>query len=361
MKKMYTSLRSRMLSISLSVFVFILVMVAAIAVELYENQENYITLYEEQQQLFVDQLGKQIQYMYDAGKTDADMVEFLTNEVEASGSRFFVFTKDNEVLFAKNDITTRCLGSLADKSAFYKSIQGQDISIQKAFFTVEKNSYEIAVISDLYTVKADGQLMEHQYYILLAVAIMSLVLVSLLVTLIGSWNRTQKKLEGTRKELDIRNQKMEIISQETGTLTGDKTDMLTAEAKTGVIKSERAEFYNIYTIKMLLKKSEDEQLKPLQLLFLNVVMEDRYYTKDEIFEAMEIIQESLRKVEVMGEVRKGQFVILAYRTPAQEGKKRLQELKKLCNTIEQEKGIRIFGKLVEEDEKTALERFEECE
>ncbi|MGN0153592.1 MAG: hypothetical protein ACI4A3_04010 [Lachnospiraceae bacterium] len=357
-KKLYTSIHYRMVSISLSVFIFIAVMVAALVLELYNNQENYIHMYERNQQIFVEQLADFISYMYEEGKCDTDVVDYLTKEVDASGSRFFVYTRENEVLFAKNDITTKCLGSLKKKSAFYESLEEQNVTIQKVSFSAGEDFYELAVVSDIYTVRADGELTKHQYYILMAVAVMSLVLVSLLVTLVGSWNRTQRKLEGTEKELDIRNEKMEIISQETGTLTGDKTDMLTKEEVTGVIKSHGAEFYNIYTIKMLLEKSEDKKLKPLQIIFLDVIMDSRYFTKDEIFNAMERIQEILRPVEVMGEVRKGEFVILAYRTSYAEAGKRIKEITDICEQIEKEEGIRIQLRLVEEDEKPAIERFE---
>lgn len=359
-KRIYTSLRYRMISISVTVIVFIAVMLAAMLVELHNNQEQYMSMYQKDQQQFIDQLASTLTYMMENGKTEEDIITYMEDEVEASGSRFFVLTKDDTVLFAKNDITTKCLGSLKDKKAFYKSIEQQDVIIQHAAFLKESQNYEISVVSDVYSVKVEGDLNKHQYYILLVVAIMSLVLVSLLVTMLGYWNRTEKQLEGTEKELDLRNEKMEQISQETGTLTGDKTDLLTKEEVTGIIKSKKAEFYNIYTIKMLLQKSEDADLKPLQILFVNVVMGNQYFTKDQIFDAMERIQDQLRPVEVMGEIRRGRFVILAYRTPYETAKKREKEITDLCKQIEKE-GFAIRCQLVEEDDRKAIERFEQAQ
>lgn len=357
-KKIFTSIHYRMFSISFSVFIFIMVVIAALAVELYENQESYIKLYQNQQQLFVNQLEVIFSQMYQDGKTDTDVIEYLTEKVEASGGRFFVYTKGNEVLFAKNDITTKGLGNLTEKRAFYKSIENQDITIQKAGFSVEGQFYEIAVISDIYTIKTDGNLTRHQYYILLAVATMSLVLISLLVTLLGSWNRTQRKLEGTKKELDIRNEKIEMFSRETGAYIGDKTAILAKEGKTGVTQSRETEFYNIYTIRMLLEKSEDPQLAPLQMIFLSIVMENRYFTKDEIFEAMKEIQKNLKKVEVMGEVKKGQFIILAYRTSLEQAKKRMKSIEAICEKIEADNDIKIKCRLVAESSEKPVKRFE---
>lgn len=357
-KSIYTSIHYRMFSICISVAVFILVVTAAIAVELYDNQQNYIAMYENQQRIFVEQLQSTLFHLYEDGATDEEVISYLSEDVEASGSRFFVLTKKETVLFAKNDITTKCLGSLSDKTEFYKSIDGDDVSIERAPFNVGDNNYEITIVSDLYTIRTDGELMKHQYYILVAIAIMSLVLISLLLTLVGSWNKTQRNLEGTEKELSIRNEKMEIISQETGTLTSDKTDMLTQGEEIGIIQSEKTEFYNIYTLRMLLQKSEDAQLKPLQMFFVKVVMEDRYFSKEEIFGAMRMVQKTLKETEIMGEVRKGFFLILAYKTTVEEAKERQKELFGACKKVEHEKGIRLNVELIEEDESSAIERFE---
>lgn len=360
-KRMYTSIRYRMISISISVVVFIAVMLAAILIELSNNQEQYMVMYREGQQQVVSQLADTLRYMADGGTDDTGLVTYLSENVAASGSRFFVLVKDSDVLFAKNDITTKCLGSLNTKDALYESLQTQSVNVLSTTFEQGGQTYEIAEFYDVDTVKSEADLNKHQYYILLAVAIMGLVLVSLLVTMLGSWNRTEKQLKGAEKELDIRNEKMEQISQETGTLTGDKTDLLTKEEVTGIIKSKRAEFYNIYTIKMLLQKSEDEELKPLQMILVNVVMGNQYYTKDQIFNAMERIQHHLRPVEVMGEIRRGRFVILAYRTPVETARKRIREIEAICKEIEENEGFSIICKLLEEDDRKAIERFEECQ
>ncbi|HCJ09479.1 MAG TPA: hypothetical protein DHV96_14315 [Lachnospiraceae bacterium] len=360
-KRMYTSIRYRMISISISVVVFIAVMLAAILIELSNNQEQYMVMYREGQQQVLSQLADTLRYMAEGGTDDTGLVTYLSENVAASGSRFFVLVKGSDVLFAKNDITTRCLGSLNTKDALYDSLQTQSVSVLSATFEQEGQTYEIAEFYDVDTVKAEADLNKHQYYILLAVAIMGLVLVSLLVTMLGSWNRTEKQLKGAEKELDIRNEKMEQISQETGTLTGDKTDLLTKEEVTGIIKSKRAEFYNIYTIKMLLQKSEDKELKPLQMILVNVVMGNQYYTKDQIFNAMERIKHHLRPVEVMGEIRRGRFVILAYRTPVETARKRIREIEAICKEIEENEGFSITCQLLAEDERKAIERFEECQ
>ena len=109
-KRIYTSLRYRMISISVTVMVFIAVMLAAMLVELHNNQEQYMSMYQKDQQQFIDQLANTLTYMMENGKTEQDVITYMGDEIEASGSRFFVLTKDDSVLFAKNDITTKCLG-----------------------------------------------------------------------------------------------------------------------------------------------------------------------------------------------------------------------------------------------------------
>lgn len=200
-KRMYTSIRYRMISISISVVVFIAVMLAAILIELSNNQEQYMSMYRDSQQQVVDQLADTLQYRKANGEEDAELVTYLSEHVAASGSRFFVLVRGEEVLFAKNDITTKCLGSLSDRDALYKSLETQGVSELSSTFEQDGVTYEIAEFYDTDTVRTEGDLNKHQYYILLAVAIMGLVLVSLLVTMLGSWNRTEKQLEGAEKEL----------------------------------------------------------------------------------------------------------------------------------------------------------------
>lgn len=359
---MYTSLKSRMFSISFSVVLFILVVLGAILYELHLNETNFLDMYTAQQQYFIKQLAGQLQDRYESGAEDAEIVSYLGSDVEASGSRFFALSKNDTMLFAKNDITTRCLGSLKDKDKFFDSLKDSEVKVQKETFTVDGATYTLYGITDTYSLLVDSGVIKHRYYILLAVSLVSFVMVALLLTLVGSWNRTQKQLEGTRKELDIRNEKMEIISRETGTLTSDKTDILSQGEEIGISQTADAEFYNVYTIRMLLRKSEDATLKPLQMFFLQVVMKDRYYTKKELFELMQVIQSKLTERDVMGEIRKGQFIILSYRMSEDRAKRREERLREWCDKLKREKGIEILYHYVKEDDRPAIVRFEEeCE
>ena len=136
-KRMYTSIRYRMISISISVVVFIAVMLAAILIELSNNQEQYMVMYREGQQQVLSQLADTLRYMAEGGTDDTGLVTYLSENVAASGSRFFVLVKGSDVLFAKNDITTRCLGSLNTKEALYDSLQTQSVSVLSATFEQE--------------------------------------------------------------------------------------------------------------------------------------------------------------------------------------------------------------------------------
>ncbi len=358
-RHMYTSLKSRMFSISFSVIVFILVVIGAILYELHLNDDNFLHMYQSQQEYYIKELSKELQYRYQNKMTDDEIIAYMDTQVEASGSRFFVLIKDKKVVFAKNKLTTDGLSSLRDADKFFKNIEQNEIMKNSASFEIDGSHYEIYLISDTYSVLVDGGVIKHRYYILLAVCLVSFVLVALLLTLIGSWNKTQKKLEGTKKELDIRNEKMEIISRENGILSGDKTDLIQNQEEIGISQADGTEFYNIYTIHTLLRKSDDDTLRPLQMYFLRVVMENRYYTKHELFELMQMIQTKLSKTDVMGEVRKGYFVILSYRMSEKHALLREERVKKWCEELKKEKGIEIEYRYVPEDERSAIVRFEE--
>ena len=73
---------------------------------------------------------------------------------------------------------------------------------------------------------------------------------------------------------------------------------------------------------------------------------------------MKKIQKNLKKVEVMGEIKKGQFIILAYRTSLEQAKKRMESIEDICKKIEADNGIKIKCRLVEDGSETAVKRFE---
>lgn len=80
----------------------------------------------------------------------------------------------------------------------------------------------------------------------------------------------------------------------------------------------------------MLQKSDDEALKPIHYMFIHLDMMDRYYSRQEIFHFMRKIRSGLYQNEIMGEVKKGFFVILIYRLDEQQAKDRADEIYRYC-------------------------------
>ena len=79
-----------------------------------------------------------------------------------------------------------------------------------------------------------------------------------------------------------------------------------------------ANLYDAELIRLFLKKSDDPALLPMQLLFANIVMESRYYARQEIFDTLGQLKQFLGRTHVVGEMKKGCFIVLMYQTSPEE-------------------------------------------
>lgn len=127
-KKLYTSPNHRIFSISATVILFIMIFMGCICYELLQNREAVIQAYEDDQEDYLQLLACNIQSVQKSGK-DAEVLAFLQEQTVSSGERFLVYTRDSEVLWAKNENTTNTLGKYAEITEFWKMIREQDVVV----------------------------------------------------------------------------------------------------------------------------------------------------------------------------------------------------------------------------------------
>jgi hypothetical protein len=328
----------------------------AISVELYNNQSYAVENYEKREERLVDQISQVLMLMLNNGAQDAELAEYMAG-LEASGARFYVLSNEDTIIFAKNAVTSANLGNLSDSSLFFDSLQGQELTIQSASFKCELGEYRVYLIEDMYTVKSDLDLTRHFYYILMYTVILCFVVVALLISLLGYIRDIRKKLDAAQKELFERNEEMEKLSMEFSANEGDKTDIEGRNVGNGIVSSDALEFYNVYTIKMLLEKSVDPELKSVSIIFAELDMREKYFSKDELFDIMGNFKKQLKSNEIIGEVRKGLFVILLYRYNADEVESRLLDLEKTREDIFIRDSVRVSLRLVKPDDRLPIDRF----
>ena len=177
-KKLYTSPNHRIFSIFATVILFIMIFMGCICYELLQNREAVIQAYEADQEDYLQLLAYNIQSVQKSGK-DAEVLAFLQEKTVSAGERFFVYTRGSEVRW-----------------------------------TVGQEECTISVVSDMDSILERTSTIKHGYYIVIATGLVSVVLLSLLIALLESWNKAEKNLKGTKKELDKRNRKLEYLCAE---------------------------------------------------------------------------------------------------------------------------------------------------
>jgi hypothetical protein len=86
-------------------------------------------------------------------------------------------------------------------------------------------------------------------------------------------------------------------------------------------------------------------------------MREKYFSKDELFDIMGNFKKQLKSNEIIGEVRKGLFVILLYRYNADEVESRLLDLEKTREDIFIRDSVRVSLRLVKPDDRLPIDRF----
>ena len=358
-KKLYTSPNRRIFSISVTVILFIMIFMGCICYELLQNREEVIQAYEDNQEDYLQLLSYNIRSIQETGE-DADVLTFLQEQTVSSGERFFVYTRGSEVLWAKNENTTNTLGKYSEITEFWKMIQAQDVVVDTVSWTNGQEEYTINVVSDPDSILDQTSTNKHGYYIVIATGLVSVVLLCLLITLLESWNRAEKNLKGTRKELDRRNRKLEKVTSNAGNmeLDRDAEDEIAKNIYVHDRYDSSREFYDNNFLRIMLQKSDDEALKPLHYMFIHLDMMDRYYSRQEIFHFMRKIRSRLHQNEVMGEVKKGFFVILLYRLDEQQAKDRADEIYQYCIRKSENAYRSIRYDLVDVGDKKAVDAYD---
>ena len=257
------------------------------------------------------------------------------DSLESSGSRFYVLTKENEVIFARDIVTTKGLGALKDKSRFYDRIEEQEVSIASAVFRGADSNMEIAVISDIYTVKADMGMIKHSYYVYMILALICLIMLAILEIMLGVWGSAEKKYINAQDMLERRNQDMDDLSEELMSDTSEGTETKSPVAadnnygfNTGIETVNGVSVFNVFTMRDLMVKSKKRGMENVHMMFFGVIFDQIHISRDQMFKCIQRFKEFLGDNEVLGRLRGGVFVVFSYKADREQVTIRYEELVK---------------------------------
>ena len=333
-RKNKKSIKKKKVLFTLGIAVFMALVTLAAVMEMSNYEYDVLDRYDDDQNRMARQLGDTLSLMYSDGRNDQEIIEYM-DSLESSGSRFYVLTKENEVIFARDIVTTKGLGALKDKSRFYDRIEEQEVSIASAVFRGADSNMEIAVISDIYTVKADMGMIKHSYYVYMILALICLIMLAILEIMLGVWGRAEKKYINAQDMLERRNQDMEDLSEELMSDTSEGTETKSPVAadnnygfNTGIETVNGVSVFNVFTMRDLMVKSKKRGMENVHMMFFGVIFDQIHISRDQMFKCIQRFKEFLGDNEVLGRLRGGVFVVFSYKADREQVTIRYEELVK---------------------------------
>ncbi len=333
-RKNKKSIKKKKVLFTLGIAVFMALVTLAAVVEMSNYEYDVLERYDDDQNRMARQLGDTLSLMYGDGRNDQEIIEYM-DSLESSGSRFYVLTKENEVIFARDIVTTKGLGALKDKSRFYDRIEEQEVSIASAVFRGADSNMEIAVISDIYTVKADMGMIKHSYYVYMILALICLIMLAILEIMLGVWGRAEKKYINAQDMLERRNQDMEDLSEELMSDTSEGTETKRPVAadnnygfNTGIETVNGVSVFNVFTMRDLMVKSKKRGMENVHMMFFGVIFDQIHISRNQMFKCIQRFKEFLGDNEVLGRLRGGVFVVFSYKADREQVTIRYEELVK---------------------------------
>ncbi len=321
--------RYRIAPVFIGVLVFVVLVVVAISYELQINKLRIVSLYNEEQDKTVQSVALLVQDKQKEGAGNDDLVTYIPTTYHASGNCYLVLESNQEIIFAKTVSNTSKLYNNRRSETFWKNLNEQNIQVSSTEWNFQGNSYKLSLVTETDSIYDLAGVVQHNYYVLLTVIIVCVVLFSLLVTYVGMLDKANYDLNKTQNELATRNTDMEayinneIDSRHNG--QGPRTD---SEFEQSYSRLEK--FMDVSVLRALLSKSNTEDLRPVKMIVIKFVMSDRYYSISEISEFASCISDSLNQRESMFELCKGAFGIVVYKaSDAEVNRRKEMFLKKL--------------------------------
>lgn len=343
LKQLYVIPKSRMKAVIITLAIVVLVSVLFVINENKNNREAYLDVYRKQQQDYTEQLGNQVEILANENSSPADFIEYFSEKAKVSGSSWMFVCEDDTVVFAKDKTTTNNLRKSAEKETFLLELQEQNYIFTSEEKNVQGRVYLIGTVTDEYYALTSGKVLQHEIYVYLVLGILIMLGVLTVIAMTASLNREQETNQKLEDVLQKQNQKLERTEEK-----------LIAQPEGELAATSENDYYDSELIQLFLQKSECKELRPLQILFLQIEMEERYYSRQEIFDAVDEIKNFLWSTHVIGEIGKGRFVVLMYRTTQEEAAAMMEKIQVLWG-----RQMRFHMKLAEVGEgETALAVYE---
>jgi len=335
--KTKTTVRAAVFSLCIIVFIAVVAVLYFTTKKI--ERENIINAYRNQQSEELTVMASVVRHLYDDENSNERISAYLAS-FPSSGSRFLVYVVNDEVVYAKNNEVTATLGNLSDKTRFFDAIAEDGLCIVTDSYEVNGNICELSIVSTEDYIFDDIDYETTSYYTFVIMAVLAMSLLTIVEFIVTAWNSVEKKYGTTTEELKKRNFELETISQSLTDKEGSYDGAILDPD--GIANNGSVEFYNVYTMRNLLEKSADPDLQPLHVIKLQADISRRNVSYETVYRQMGLIKDSLKGYEVMGEIKKGLFLIYIFRIDSESAFNEYERIKtKALSSVMLDFGITV--------------------
>jgi len=306
--------RLRVTPIFIGVSIFIILVVGLINYELSANKTRVVDLYNDIQSQNVESLALVIRGRQEGGASDEDLKLAMPGLYSASGSRYLVFECDGEIVFAKTLAMTDKLYNNKNADNYWNEVSKTNIQTSKSSWEYNDKNYAVTIVTETSDIYEGNNLVQHDYYILLTIIIVCIVLFSMLITYVGLLDRTTRNLNRTKSELQTRNTDIENYLSEGKNQVVKNPNAPHTDSEFEKSYASLDKFLDASVLRNLISKSNSDDLKPVKMIAIKFGMTNRYYSIAEITIFANEIIELLKQREVLFEIRKGVFAVVIFKT-----------------------------------------------
>ncbi len=164
---------------------------------------------EQTQMQFCEQLADTLLVMEQDNWTEAEIIEYISDQVSVSGSKWAFWCNGDEVKFAKNVATTALLGDQKHVDIFMKELQKQDAIITTVTYETKHGTSMVGMIADKPDFMTSVRGTSYGMYLIIFVSVLILLAVGSVTYLTAAWGKSNATVVRLRAELTERTNALE--------------------------------------------------------------------------------------------------------------------------------------------------------
>ncbi len=295
-----------------------------------QNQESLTMSFGKEQELLVSQIEKQaINVLSSQSDNEQAVIKNIIKNSVTSANRYWFFTKENKIIFFRDDNETRQLKIkdinmllksykmyggknidplitlFSDKAIgsvlFSESEVGENKLTSVAFFEVNGTDYSIGLCTTETYIVDSSYIYKHNSYSIITIVALCLLLFSIVIVNIIIIDKKDDEIQLLKKFIQSKNQKIERLT----TANISELDLL---------YNKDTNIYSKKVFDSLINKLEKSQLFPISKIVIDLSIPENISFDSLMSELSPVLKKLLPQNGILAKTQDNELTILLFRT-----------------------------------------------